>query len=70
MLSLLGYAVVYLIMFPFGLALMARIVRNGPAEQALEEDMVESGRPFHPVEALPHDEMPHAGNPHAERAGS
>ncbi|MBO0752718.1 MAG: cytochrome ubiquinol oxidase subunit I, partial [Bradyrhizobiaceae bacterium] len=55
-LSLLGYGIVYLIMFPFGLALMARIVRNGPAEQALLEDPVESGRPMHPVEALPHGE--------------
>ena len=55
-LSLIGYGVVYLIMFPFGLALMARIVRNGPAEAALEEDLVESGRPLHPVEALPHPE--------------
>jgi cytochrome bd ubiquinol oxidase subunit I len=55
-LSLAGYAAVYLIMFPFGLALMARIVRNGPAESTLEEDLVESGRPFHPVEALPYPE--------------
>jgi cytochrome bd ubiquinol oxidase subunit I len=56
MLSLVGYGIVYLIMFPFGLALMARIVRTGPAEQALEEDPVESGRPMRPVEALPHAE--------------
>ena len=55
-LSLLGYGIVYLIMFPFGLALMARIVGTGPAEQALAEDPVESGRPMHPVEALPHPE--------------
>jgi cytochrome d ubiquinol oxidase subunit I len=54
--SLAGYAIVYLIMFPAGLALMTRIVRNGPAEAALEEDQVESGRPMHPVEALPHPE--------------
>jgi cytochrome d ubiquinol oxidase subunit I len=55
-LSLAGYAAVYLIMFPAGLALMARIVRNGPAESAREEDPVQSGRPLHPVEALPHEE--------------
>jgi cytochrome bd ubiquinol oxidase subunit I len=55
-LSLLGYAVVYLIMFPFGLGLMARIVRNGPAESDQEEEPVQSGRPQHPVEALPHSE--------------
>jgi cytochrome bd ubiquinol oxidase subunit I len=55
-LSLAGYAVVYLIMFSAGLALMARIVGNGPAESVLEEDEVESGRPMHPVEALPYPE--------------
>jgi cytochrome d ubiquinol oxidase subunit I len=55
-LSLIGYGIVYLIMYPAGLALMARIVRNGPAESALEEEPVESGRPFHPVEALPHSQ--------------
>jgi cytochrome d ubiquinol oxidase subunit I len=55
-LSLIGYGVVYLIMYPFGLALMARIVRNGPVESALEEEPVQSGRPQHPVEALPHSE--------------
>jgi cytochrome d ubiquinol oxidase subunit I len=52
-LSLAGYAIVYLIMFPVGIALMARIVRNGPAEPQLEEEPVESGRPLHPVQALP-----------------
>jgi cytochrome bd ubiquinol oxidase subunit I len=55
-LSLIGYGIVYLIMFPVGLALMARIVRNGPTEAALEEEPVESGRPMHPVEALPYPE--------------
>jgi cytochrome d ubiquinol oxidase subunit I len=57
-LSLIGYGIVYLIMFPFGLSLMARIVRNGPAEAALDEedDMIESGRPLHPVEAFPYPE--------------
>jgi cytochrome d ubiquinol oxidase subunit I len=52
-LSLAGYAIVYLIMFPVGIALMARIVRNGPAEPAPEEEPVESGRPQYPVQALP-----------------
>ena len=32
--SLIGYAIVYLVMFPSGLALMARIVRAGPSEAA------------------------------------
>jgi cytochrome d ubiquinol oxidase subunit I len=54
--SLLGYGIVYLIMFPVGIALMARIVRNGPAEPALEPEPVESGRPRRPVEALPSPE--------------
>ena len=53
LLSLLGYGVVYLIMFPAGILLMARIVRGGPAEAALESDEVESGRPAQPVRALP-----------------
>ena len=55
-LSLVGYGVVYLIMFPAGIALMARIVRNGPAEPAMEPEPVESGRPLQPVQALPHPE--------------
>jgi cytochrome bd ubiquinol oxidase subunit I len=54
--SLFGYGIVYLIMFPVGIALLARIVRNGPAETALEEDLIGSGRPLHPVEALTYPE--------------
>jgi cytochrome d ubiquinol oxidase subunit I len=50
-LSLAGYMIVYLIMYPAGGLLMARIVKRGPAEQA--HDAVESGRPRGPVEALP-----------------
>ncbi len=52
-LSLAGYAVVYLIMFPVGLALMARLVKKGPAAPGLEPELVESGRPQRPVTALP-----------------
>jgi cytochrome d ubiquinol oxidase subunit I len=55
-LSLGGYVVVYLIMFSAGVALMARIVRNGPTEPALEPEPVESGRPLRPVQALPSQE--------------
>ena len=55
-LSLVGYIVVYLIMFSAGGALMARIVRNGLAEPALEPEPVESGRPLRPVQALPSQE--------------
>jgi cytochrome bd ubiquinol oxidase subunit I len=56
LISLIGYAVVYLIMFPVGIALMARIVRAGPAEPALAPAPVESGRPQGPVHALPASE--------------
>jgi cytochrome bd ubiquinol oxidase subunit I len=51
LLSLIGYAIVYLVMFPVGLLLMARIVKNGPGELAVAP--VESGRPEGPVRALP-----------------
>ena len=53
LLSLIGYGVVYLIMFPAGLTLMARIVKTGPVEPALEPGSIESGRPQAPVRALP-----------------
>lgn len=53
LLSLLGYVVVYLIMFPSGYYLMRRIVRAGPAEPVLEPDAIESGRPKSPVRAVP-----------------
>ena len=49
LISLLGYAVAYLVMFPAGVALMARIVGRGPGE-ALEPEPVEAGRPAGPVQ--------------------
>jgi cytochrome d ubiquinol oxidase subunit I len=49
--SLLLYAVVYLIVYPIGLAVMVRLVRRGPQEAP--PDPVESGRPAQPVAALP-----------------
>jgi len=52
--SLLGYIVVYLIMFPTGALLMARVVRNGfvtPAKH--EEGPVAAGVPRAPVVAPP-----------------
>jgi cytochrome d ubiquinol oxidase subunit I len=52
--SLLGYVIVYLVMFPTGLALMTRIVRRGPERPTEAESPIESGRPLSPVEALPH----------------
>jgi cytochrome d ubiquinol oxidase subunit I len=44
--SLALYVVVYLIMFPTGIAFMAGLVRRGPQDAAVEETLsVESGRP-------------------------
>jgi cytochrome d ubiquinol oxidase subunit I len=52
--SLLGYIVVYLIMFPTGAFLMARIVRNGFVTPAKEEEgPVAAGVTRAPVVAPP-----------------
>ena len=56
LISLLGYMVAYLVIFPAGLLIMARFVRKGPQEagdepEELEE--IEGGRPGGPVRALP-----------------
>jgi cytochrome d ubiquinol oxidase subunit I len=50
--SLAFYVVVYLIMFPTGIAFMAGLVRRGPQQSELESpvDQVESGRPHEPFE--------------------
>jgi cytochrome d ubiquinol oxidase subunit I len=53
LLSLIGYGVVYLVMFSAGLAMMARIVRKGPVEAEAGIEPVESGRPRRPVRAIP-----------------
>jgi cytochrome d ubiquinol oxidase subunit I len=52
LLSLLGYGIVYLVMYGAGFVILARIVRNGPAEGVVEPP-IESGRPVGPVTALP-----------------
>ena len=52
-LSFLGYAVVYLIIYPAGLLLMIKIVRKGPAVAAEHDDLIEAGRPVAPVLAAP-----------------
>jgi cytochrome d ubiquinol oxidase subunit I len=57
LISLLGYALVYLIMYPAGFLLMARLVNRGPEDAALEPEPVESGRPSGPVRALPSAEI-------------
>jgi cytochrome bd ubiquinol oxidase subunit I len=48
-LSLALYILVYLIMFPTGIAFMAGLVRRGPHEEAPPES-IESGRPNRPFE--------------------
>jgi cytochrome d ubiquinol oxidase subunit I len=53
-LSLLGYGVAYLVMFPAGVALMARIVRRG-LEEPDHDEPVEAGRPASPIEAMPEE---------------
>jgi cytochrome d ubiquinol oxidase subunit I len=50
-LSLAGYMIVYLIMYPAGGLMMMKLVKRGPSEE--QHDAVESGRPRGPVEALP-----------------
>jgi cytochrome d ubiquinol oxidase subunit I len=51
-LSLLGYILAYLVIYPAGLFFMTRIVRQGPGESQ-DESPIESGRPAQPVIALP-----------------
>ncbi len=48
--SLALYFVVYLIMFPTGIAFMAGLVRRGPQQPALEPEFVESGRSNRPFQ--------------------
>jgi cytochrome bd ubiquinol oxidase subunit I len=49
-LSLTCYVVVYLIMFPTGIAFMIGLVRRGPQEEGLEPEIIESGLPNRPFE--------------------
>ncbi|HVW54477.1 MAG TPA: cytochrome ubiquinol oxidase subunit I [Rhizobiaceae bacterium] len=49
--SLAFYIVVYLIMFPTGIAFMAGLVRGGPQGPETEPSHIESGRPEEPFEA-------------------
>lgn len=52
LLSLLGYMAAYLVMFPAGMLLMARIVRKGP-EVLDATQPIQGGRPEAPIHALP-----------------
>jgi len=47
--SLIAYMAVYLVMFPAGIAVMAGLVRAGPAEEAMRSDPVEGRQPKAPV---------------------
>src|SRR5438094_7108315 len=53
LISLPGYIAAYLIIFPAGFLIMARMVRRGPVDSAADEGPVESGRPDLPVRSLP-----------------
>ncbi|HSW70028.1 MAG TPA: cytochrome ubiquinol oxidase subunit I [Gammaproteobacteria bacterium] len=46
--SLLGYMLVYLIIFPVGIFLMARIVRKGPSK-TVDKEPIEGGQPSKPI---------------------
>ena len=48
--SLALYVIVYLVMFPTGVAFMAGLVRRGPAETQEPSSFIESGRPGQPFE--------------------
>ncbi|MBV9736250.1 MAG: cytochrome ubiquinol oxidase subunit I [Acidisphaera sp.] len=51
--SLAGYMLAYLVIFPAGGLVMSRIVRRGPEAMVSEDAAVESGRPRRPVIARP-----------------
>ena len=52
LLSLIGYVIVYAVVFPSGFLVMRRIIRIGPQPQP-SDGPVQSGRPTLPVTALP-----------------
>jgi cytochrome bd ubiquinol oxidase subunit I len=54
--SLLGYMAVYLLIFPTGFYVMARIIRGGPAAAQGAAAPIESGRASAPVEVELHTE--------------
>ena len=47
--SLAGYMLVYLLIYPSGLLLMLRIVDKGPGDSAEHAPKIEAGRPQAPV---------------------
>ena len=56
--SLALYIVVYLIMFPTGIAFMAGLVRRGPQDPGVEPLAIESGRPGPPFEDVARQSRP------------
>jgi cytochrome bd ubiquinol oxidase subunit I len=52
LLSLIGYMLVYLIIFPVGIILMARVVRHGPLQKTKKEP-IEGGQPRNPIVTPP-----------------
>ena len=53
LISLAGYMVAYLVMFPAGFLIMVRLVRRGPVNSATSESPIEGGRPDLLVRTLP-----------------
>jgi hypothetical protein len=53
LIPLAGYILAYLIMFPPGTLIMARLVRKGPSDSATGESPIEGGRPDLLVRTLP-----------------
>lgn len=51
--SLLAYMAVYLVMYPAGIAVMARMVRQGPREEAMAAKPVEGMQPRAPIAGTP-----------------
>ena len=49
LISLLGYMAVYLVIFPAGILVMAKMVRKGPAPGPDADSPIESGRPAGPA---------------------
>src|SRR5215831_14781149 len=58
--SLVLYAVAYVVIYPTGFLFMLRLVRNGPGDEAaVPEPPVQAGRPAKPIHDLP--PRPHPG---------
>jgi len=51
--SLLAYMGVYLLMYPAGIAVMARMVRQGPREEAMAGQPIEGLQPRAPIAGAP-----------------